>query len=139
MDCERALLLSLVSVTTLVASAVAVTVAPPLVAVQLPLIATLVVAPAAIDGVLVLSVVPPTVTRVTVVAPLALAPRLLTATVNVTGAPTAGFDGLVLMLSTCRSGPGAWPTTSCVGAVKLLLALFCSTIVLVGSTTAVTL
>ena len=99
------LLPSSVSATTPVASAVATTVAPPLVAVQVPLTFTVVVEPAATDGVLVSSVVPPTVTRVTVVAPEAVVPRLCTATVKETGAPTAGFDGLDVMPSTWRSEP----------------------------------
>ena len=50
MDWRDVLLVSLVSATTLVASAVAVMVAPPLVAVQLPVMATVTVAPAAMDG-----------------------------------------------------------------------------------------
>ncbi len=40
-----------------------------------------------------LSVVLPTVTRVTLETPLAVVPRLRTATVKLTAAPTAGFDG----------------------------------------------
>ena len=57
---------------------------------------------------------------------------------KVTAAPTAGFDGFEAMLSTCRSGPGACATTSGDAAVKVLLPLFCSTIVFAGSTTAET-
>src|SRR5690348_2363787 len=96
MDWLRLLLFSLVSATVLVASAVAVMVAPPLVAVQLPVTATWRVWPALTAGVLVFRVVEPTVTRVTD-APDAVVPRLLTATVNVTGAPTAGLAGLDVM------------------------------------------
>src|SRR4051812_41775656 len=99
------LLPSLVSARTLVASAVAVMVAPPLVAVHVPLTLTVAVAPAATGGVVVSSVVPPTATRVTVLAAAALVPRLFTATVNETGEPAAGFDGLVVTPVTCRSGP----------------------------------
>src|SRR5215207_7978627 len=135
MDRVAELLLSLVSVTTLVASAVAVMVAPPAVAVQLPEMATLTVFPAAIEGVLVLSVVLPTLTRVVVETPEAWVPRLFTATVKVTAWPAAGFGGLEVMPRTCRSGPGACATTSGAEAVKVLLVLFCSTIVLAGSTT----
>ena len=69
-------------------------------------------------------------------APLAVMPRLLTATVKLTAAPTAGFDGFDETLSTCRSGPGACATTSCDVAVKALLLSFCSTTVLAGSTLA---
>jgi hypothetical protein len=137
MDCVSTLLASLVSATTFVASAVAVTVAPPLVAVHVPLIATVAVAPAAIAGALPLSVVPPTVTRVTLAA-APLVPRLWTATLKPTAAPTAGLAGLVLIPVTCRSGPGAGPTTSCVGAVKVLLASFCSGTRWSGSTVAAT-
>jgi hypothetical protein len=73
--------------------------------------------------------------RVTVAA-AELVPRLLTCTEKVTAEPTDGFAGVDVTLSTCRSGPGAWPTTSCDDAVKVLLALFCSATVSAGSTTA---
>ena len=56
---------------------------------------------------LVLSVVPPTVTRVTEVAPVAVVPRLFTATVKVTAAPTAGFGGLEAMLSDLQVRAGS--------------------------------
>ncbi len=107
-------------------------------AVQLPVTATLTVAPAAIGAVLVLSVVPPTTRRVTVVTPTAVFPRFFTATLNVTAAPTAGFDGLELMLRTCRSGPGASATTSGDAAVRELLSSFSSKTVLSASTVALT-
>ncbi|CAO0829402.1 hypothetical protein SMICM17S_07499 [Streptomyces microflavus] len=76
---ERAstLLVSLVSATWFVASAVAVSVAPPLAAVQLPPMATLTVEPAGIAGVVPLRVVEPTVSRVTVPALTALVPRVV--------------------------------------------------------------
>src|ERR1041384_3942993 len=100
MDWVKVLLFSLVSATVFVESAVAVIVAPPLVAVHVPLMATDVVAPAAMAPVLPLSVVPPMVTRAIVPAVTALVPRLDTATVNVTAAPIAGFGGFVVMLVT---------------------------------------
>src|ERR1043165_8130068 len=136
MDWVKELLLSLVSATTPVASAVAVMVAPPLVADQVPQIATLTVAPAAITPVAPFNVALPTVTRVTVETLVAVMPRLLTATVKLTAAPTAGFDGFDETLSTCRSGPGAWETTSWDAAVKALLDSFCSATVFAGSTVA---
>src|SRR5688500_10762713 len=116
MDWVIELLPSLVSATTLVASAVAVMVAPPLVAVHVPVIATVAVAPAAMEAVLVFSVVLPTATRVTVVAPDAEVPRLFTETVKLTAAPTAGLAGLVVIAVTCRSGPGAWVTVRLLAA-----------------------
>jgi hypothetical protein len=139
MACENPLLASLVSVTTLVASAVAVMVAPPAAAVQVPAMATLTVAPTATEAVLPLRVVPPTVTRVTDVTPEAVVPRLFTATLKLTLAPAAGLGGLAVMLRTCRSGPGAWATTIGVAAVNVLLLSLCSMTVLVGSTVAETL
>jgi hypothetical protein len=84
------------------------------------------------------SVLLPTTRRV-VEAPAPEVPRLLTATVNETAAPTAGLPGFEVIAVTCRSGPGAWPTTSCAGAVNVLLSLFCSATVLAGSTVAATL
>jgi hypothetical protein len=108
-----------------------------LVAVQVPVIATFAVAPAAMVPVLVFSVVPPTVSLVTE-APAPLVPRLWTATVNDTAAPTAGFGGFDVMPVTSRSGPGACAITSGVGEVWVLLVSFCSTTVLAGSTVAAT-
>jgi hypothetical protein len=132
------LLFSFVSATAFVASAVAVSVAPPLVAVQVPLTATFAVAPAAIAAVVPLSVVPPTTRRV-VDAPAPEMPRLWTATLNETAAPTSGFAGFEVMPATSRSGPGACPTTSWLAEVKVLLPSFCSATVLAGSATAATL
>lgn len=138
MERAKVLLVSLVSVTWSVASAVAVRVAPPLAAVQLPPMVTFALAPAAMAGAVPLSVVEPTVRRVTVPALTALVPRLCTTTVNVTAAPTAGSAGLEEMERTSRSGPGLCPTTSGVAVVRLLLALSDSTTVSVGSTSAET-
>jgi hypothetical protein len=131
-------LFSLVSATTAVASAVALRVAPPLVAVQLPPMATVTVPPAGTASVVPFRVVPPTVSRVTEPAGTGLVPRLRTATVKVTFAPTAGFAGLVVMEVTSRSGPGACVTTSLAAALRLLLPLSSSVTVSVGSTTAET-
>lgn len=138
MDRAKVLLVSLVSATRFVASAVAVRVAPPLAAVQLPPRVTFAVAPGAMAGVVPPSVVEPTVSRVTVPALTALVPRLCTATVKVTVAPTAGLAGVEEMERTSRSGPGLWPTTSGEAVVRLLLVSSDSTTVSVGSTSAET-
>ena len=102
----NALLVSLVSATTLVASAAAVTVVFPFTAVQVPGMATFTVAPAAIAPVVPLSVVVPATTRVTVFADTLAVPRLLTATVKLTACPAVGVAGLGVTLRICRSGPG---------------------------------
>lgn len=99
---------------------------------------TFTVAPAATAPVVPFSVVVPATRRVTVPALTAEVPRLCTATVKVTEAPTAGFAGLEVMPRTSRSGPGLWPTVSREAAVRLLLLLSCSATVSVGSTTAET-
>lgn len=132
----RTLLFSFVSATTPVASAVAVRVAPPAVAVQVPLIATFTVASGATWPVLPSRVVEPAWTRVTEPAGAALIPRLCTATVKETAWPTAGLAGLVVIEATSRSGPGAWATTSLFAAVRLLLLSSSSGTVFRGSTTA---
>ncbi len=138
MDLASTLLFSLVSVTTPVASAVAVSVAPPLVAFQVPLIGTLTVAPAGTWPVVPSRVVVPAWSRVTEPAATAPVPRLCTATVKETGAPTAGSAGSVVMERTSRSGPGARSTTSRPEAVRLLLESSSSATVFRGSTTAAT-
>ncbi len=63
------------------------------------------------------SVVPPIATRVTVVAPVVVVPRFLTAAVKVTRVPAAGFGGVAVRPRICRSGPGASATTRGDGAV----------------------
>ena len=134
-DWASVLLVSLVSATAFVASAVAVSVAPPVTAVHVPLTATVAVAPEASAPVAPFRVVPPTTSRV-VEAAAADEPRFFTVTVNDTDEPTAGLAGLEAMARTCRSGPGASVTTTLVGLLNVLLASFCSTTVLAGSTTA---
>src|SRR3954462_5658118 len=74
------LLVSLVSATRLEASAGAVMVVLPFPPAQLPVLAALPVAPAAMAPAVPLSVVVPTTSRVTVPAAAAVVPRLLTAT-----------------------------------------------------------
>src|SRR5688500_7651028 len=96
MGCEYELLFSTVSEMMLVASAVAVSGVEPFTAVQFPTV-TLTVAPAGIDGVLVvLRVVEPTTTRVVVPAATPVVPRLFTETVNETGAPAEGLCGFMV-------------------------------------------
>ncbi len=135
---EKTLLFSSVSATVPVASAVAVRVTPPLVAVQVPVTATVALSPGAMAGVVPWSAVVPAERRVTVPAGTVAVPRFWTATVKETAAPTAGADGLAEMPVTFRSGPGLWVTVSFVAAVRLLLPLSCSATVSVGSTTAET-
>ena len=132
------LLSSFVSATTPVASAVAVTVTPPFVAVHEPLGVTVTVAPAGTAGVVPLSVVDPATTRVTDPAATGWLPRLRTWTENVTTEPTDGLAGFEDTETTSRSGPGASPTTSFAGAVNALSVSSCSTTVFAGSTTAPT-
>lgn len=130
------LLLSSVSPTMSVASAVAVRRLAPPVAVQVPLTATSAVAPAAIAPVAPSRVLSPTARRVTEPAGTGEVPRLCTETVKETSAPVAGLAGSVRMPRTSRSGPGLRSTVSLSAAVRLLLVSSSSGTVPVGSTAA---
>ncbi|CAM5561388.1 hypothetical protein SHIRM173S_08476 [Streptomyces hirsutus] len=130
------LLFSLVSATRPVASAVAVRMLDPLVAVQVPSTVTGTLAPAATAPVVPSRVRSPTSSRVTEPAGTAEVPRLCTVTVKETAAPTAGLAGSVAIARTSRSGPGLRATVSLSVAVRLLLVSSCSKTVFVGSTTA---